>query len=106
MRLNDVPAQEGFISGIEINIGSLSWGICGNSSLGFRTVSLQYAGTSGVLGVFLLAEDLCILRHVKSSYICCRRNDRRKTWGLLSRSSQSVRIRKKIWVTASYKRSN
>lgn len=30
--LSDVSAHEAFISGIKINTGYLSWGICGNSS--------------------------------------------------------------------------
>lgn len=61
MQLSNVPAQEEFISGIKINIGHLSWGICGNSGLGFRIACLQYVGTSGSSGfISCWAEDLCV----------------------------------------------
>lgn len=110
--MSNVPAQEEFTSGIKINIGYLSWGICGNSHLAFRIACLQYVGTSGSSG-FIPAGKICAftqytyigafedLLHLLQTY------DKRKTQGLLSRSTQSnVTMRKIVMVTASYKCSN
>lgn len=67
--------------GIKINRRYLSQGVRGNSSLGFRTASLQHVGASGSSGSFLLDNSFNkhILRHLKASYRCCRHNDKRKT---------------------------
>lgn len=58
--MSDVPAQEGFISGIKINIGYSSWGICANALSGFRIASLQYVGASGSSS-FISAERRSVI---------------------------------------------
>lgn len=83
MWLSDVSAQEGFISGIKVNTGYLSWGICGNSNLGFRTASLQHVGALGSSGFIPAGQrsvhsfNKRVLRHLKT-YIFWRHNDKRK----------------------------
>lgn len=78
--------------GIKINRRYLSQGICGNSSLGFKTASLQHVGASGSSGSLLLDNsfDKHILRHLKTSYSCCRHNDKRKTTQTCSQGALSL----------------